>query len=82
MEEEPTNVVSNNGTAPQQQEMCFSRNFIKMEKCKNNSTTNKNRNSFPLKYSFTKDTSTGKQVTTANGTAGAFGGYNRQFGGK
>ena len=47
-----------------------------MEKCKNNSTTNRNRNSYPVKYSFTKDTSSGgvKHFNNNNPVkAGAFG---------
>jgi len=62
MEEAPSNV----GSGDAMQDICFSRNFIKIEKNKNNSTTNKNRNSFPMKNSLTKDTSIGKQIT-ANG---------------
>jgi len=56
MEEAPSNV----GSGDAMQDICFSRNFIKIEKNKNNSTTNKNRNSFPMKNSLTKDTSIGK----------------------
>lgn len=53
LEDTPSNVISSGA----EQDICFSRNFIKMEKCKNNSTTNRNRNSQPVKYSFSKDPS-------------------------